>query len=303
MDTLRKRVIHSHAHFLQRDVLYEKEKPYSLRYTPPEAFPRANIRLEKHGITVHDVRSTKDELSFKEDGCVVMDLRTEMQNEDWDSEAKIKSVYLLEVADMLCRALNAVQVQIFEHTVRKRHETFPISTGQPYKYNQPTSIAHVDTTVRWVLEMVRSLNPDNADEIVKHRVQCVNVWKPLVGPVKDWPLALCKPQTIDPSMDLEPCDLVYPDYVVENQQVYFSEDLEWLYLSDQQPHEAWVFLQADTDPSGKPGKHAFDTVVSELIGEVPHTAFPLPDHSGEEAPRESIEVRALVYYGGVETSE
>lgn len=126
----------------------------------------------------------------------------------------------------------------------------------------------------------------------------VSVWKPLVGPVRDWPLAMCIPETVDTSRDLEPCDLVYPDYVVENQQVYFSEKLEWYFLSDQQPNEAWVFLQSDTDPNSRPGMCIVLSEDSKLICQVPHTAFPLPPQNGKIAPRESIELRALVYYGG-----
>lgn len=73
-----------------------------------------------------------------------------------------------------------------------------------------------------------------------------SIWKPLRGPVKDWPLALCEPGTLHSDRDLEPCDLVYPDYVVENRQVYHSDQLKWFYLSDQQEDEAWVFVQTDT---------------------------------------------------------
>jgi hypothetical protein len=57
--------------------------------------------------------------------------------------------------------------------VRKRHEEFPISTGEPYKYNQPTSIAHVDTTNEWALAMARQLNPEKAAKLGKQRIQCV----------------------------------------------------------------------------------------------------------------------------------
>lgn len=149
----------SHTHFLKRDALYEEEKPYSLRYTPPDGFPRSNITLERHEIAVHDIRPVIHERTFKKDGCAVMNLDSQMKYEDWDDEIKIKGVYLAEVADSLCKALDACNVQIFEHTVRlsivfrptgpeklkvrKRHDIFPISTGEPYKYNQPTSIAHV----------------------------------------------------------------------------------------------------------------------------------------------------------------
>ena len=78
-------------------------------------------------------------------------------------------------------------------------------------------------------------------------------WKPLVGPVKDWPLGLCKPSSIDPETEFEPCDLVYPDYVVENRQIYYSSRQQWFYISNQMPNEAWIFLQSDTKASTNPG--------------------------------------------------
>lgn len=81
----------------------------------------------------------------------------------------------------------------------------------------------------------------------------LSVWKPIVGPVRDWPLALCSAETIDPNQDLEPCDLVYSDYVVENMQTYHHDKQRWFYLSDQMPNEAWLFLQADTQPQFVPG--------------------------------------------------
>jgi len=99
----------------------------------------------------------------------------------------------------------------------------------------------------------------------------LSVWKPLKGPVQDWPLAMCDPRSIKPETDLEPCDLVYPgslpykhntkpgytkkfsDYVVENRQLYHSPRHEWMYLADQQPSEAWVFLQSDTTADVKSG--------------------------------------------------
>ena len=66
---------------------------------------------------------------------------------------------------------------------------------------------------------------------------------------------MCDPRSLEPATELEPCDLVYPDYVVENRQVYFSSRQRWVYLSDQMPTEAWVFLQADTDAKGgNPGR-------------------------------------------------
>jgi hypothetical protein len=213
------------------------------------------------------------------------DFATQMKYSDYDDEDKIKAVYLRDVANRLKTLLNAQHVQIFEHTVsytittysqrpiataslpahtvthmrqvRKRHATFPISTGLPYTYNQPTSIAHVDTTSPWAVAMAAQLNPSRAADLQfgKARIQCVNFWRPITGPVQDWPLALCSATSIkEPSKQLEPCDLVYPDYVVENRQVYHDTGYDWFYASEMMPNEAWVFLQSDTDPSTKPGE-------------------------------------------------
>lgn len=116
---------------------------------------------------------------------------------------------------------------------------------------------------------------------------------------------MCDPDTINPDTDLEPCDLVYADYVVENRQLYHSDKQRWLYLSNQMPNEAWVFLQSDTDTTTKPGKklliHIHGAGLINIT--VPHTAFPVANlRAGDNVIRESIEVRALIYYGGFENN-
>lgn len=286
-------VLEADTYFLQRDPLYKEEKPYSLRFTPPDGFPRANIKLERHTISIHDIRSRSKPLSFWQHGFQMLPFQSAMKYSDFDDDNIVKEIYLREAANNLRDFLGAQKVQIFEHTVRKRHETFPISTGEAYRWNQPTSIAHVDTTTPWAVDMAKRLNPDEK-ELGAHRLQCVNMWKPLKGPVRDWPLALCDPASMDVNNGMEPCDLVYPDYVVENRQLYWNERLDWWWCPDQQEGEAWIFLQSDTDPSTRPGmfvKHPGQ--IAADYSTVPHTAFDL-GLDGE--PRESIELRALVFY-------
>ena len=164
--------IESDVYFLQRDTLYDDEKPYSLRFTPPTAFPRANIKLERHKIAINDIRERPVSLTYSEHGFQILSFPSRMAYQDFDDDEIVTTVYLREAANLLKQFLGAQKVQIFEHTVRKRHEEFPISTGEAYRYNQPTSIAHVDTTARWALDMARQLNPGR-EGIGKHRVQCV----------------------------------------------------------------------------------------------------------------------------------
>ncbi|KAF2656294.1 putative CmcJ-like methyltransferase [Lophiostoma macrostomum CBS 122681] len=269
----------SRTNFLRHDALYEAEKPYSLRFEPPPNFASSNIKLENHPITVRNIRACQSPPKLTRNGFGIVPFHSRMGYDDFEDDELVKEVYLREAADLLRVLLGANKVQIFEHTVRKQHETFPISTGEAYRWNQPTSIAHVDTTVQWAVDMAAQLNSDQPD-ITAERIQCVNLWKPIKGPVQDWPLALCDPESVDLNRDLEPCDLVYPDYVVENRQLHWNEEQKWWYCDQQQVDEAWVFLQSDTASTTKP---------------VPHTAFPVEGHVGEA--RESIEVRALLYYG------
>lgn len=119
MEHMKTAEVWTYTHFLQRDPLYQEEKPYSLRYTAPEGFPRANIKLERHEIMVQDIRPDKDKLSFRRDGWCINDLRSRMKYGDWDDDSKVKEIYLREVAGMLRKTLGACHVQIFEHTVGK----------------------------------------------------------------------------------------------------------------------------------------------------------------------------------------
>jgi hypothetical protein len=105
-------------YFLRKEDRYKTEKPYSLRFVPPEGFPRSNILLEKHeDMSIEDVRPTVDELSFEEHGFKILPINTPMNYGDFDDEQKIIDVYLREVANSVRDALGAVHVHIFEHTV------------------------------------------------------------------------------------------------------------------------------------------------------------------------------------------
>lgn len=69
--------------------------------------------------------------------------------------------------------------------------------------------------------------------------------------MNDWPLTLCSTLNLNPDTDLESMDLLYSDLVTENTQVYFESKYRWWYLSDHDPSELLVFLQADLQ-SGDP---------------------------------------------------
>ena len=79
-----------------------------------------------------------------------------------------------------------------------------------------------------------------------------SIWKPLRGPLRDWPLALCDAETVQAD-HLVAADKVFEARFSENLQVYYDAAQSWFYLKDQEPSELLVFRQADSHPTGRVG--------------------------------------------------
>lgn len=125
-----------------------------------------------------------------------------------------------------------------------------------------------------------------------------SVWKPLRGPLRDWPLAVCDARSVSED-ELVVADQVYPKHVTENVQVHHGPSQRWYYLSNQQPEELLLFRQTDSKPEqlrggGKSAKLTCFPVLSQ--SGCPHSSFCNPLSNANELPRESIEARALVYF-------
>jgi hypothetical protein len=73
-----------------------------------------------------------------------------------------------------------------------------------------------------------------------------SVWKPLRGPIHDWPLAICDAESVD-EQDVTPADVVSLEQAIENMVVHYNPKQRWYYLSNQEPTELLIFRQADSD--------------------------------------------------------
>lgn len=125
---------------------------------------------------------------------------------------------------------------------------------------------------------------EEAQEIMQHRWQVLNVWRPLFGPLQDWPLGLCDYSSIDPQRDLVPSDNIYTHLVTETYNVYHDNCHRWYFLGDMKPDELLVFK-------------SFDTMAAEGNARVcPHAAFEHPDTAVNARRRESIECLVYVVY-------
>ena len=85
-----------------------------------------------------------------------------------------------------------------------------------------------------------------------------------------------------PDDDLLPVPLIYPDRVGETCTVRPNPNHRWFYLWEQTPQETLLIKCFDSKQDGRARR-------------VPHSAF-VNRETEAESPRESIEVRALVFH-------
>jgi hypothetical protein len=83
----------------------------------------------------------------------------------------------------------------------------------------------------------RHLPPEEAPELLKHRFQIINLWRPISHPAGDWPLALCDFRSVDPVNDVLPVALIFPDREGETYGVKYNPNQKWMYFSAVTPEE------------------------------------------------------------------
>jgi hypothetical protein len=196
----------------------------------------------------------------------------------WDDD-EVRRVYYPESEALIRRATGADRVFIFDHTVR-RH--VPGTEDRSAPTRQPARRVHVDHTARSAPQRVRDFLPDEAEALLAGRVQVINLWRPIRGPVLDTPLALVDARTIAPG-DLIRQDLIYADRIGETYAVAWNPAHRWFYAPAMQRDEALLIKVYDSDPD-----------VARLSA---HSAFDDPTAPAGAPPRESIEVRTLVLFG------
>jgi len=267
--------------FVEADMNYlaaMTERPRNYTFEPPAGVPRSNVQNEAHRVAIHDVRPIADSVSLDANGFALVKHRSAVR--DFFDDEEVRRVYYPEVEQVVKAATGAYRVHIFDHTTRRRvpgAEDRGANTPR-----QPVQRVHIDHTARSGPQRVRDLLPDEAEELLKGRVQVVNLWRPVRGPLLDSPLAVCDATSVGAGQ-LVPSDLVYPHRVGETYSVTYDRGHRWYYVPQMRPDEALLIKCSDTS-----------TAVPARF--TPHSAFADPTAPVDAPPRESIEVRTLVFH-------
>jgi hypothetical protein len=251
-------------------------RPINYAYEPPAGVPRRSGTVAPQTVEIGDGRQVLDSLSLDANGFVLVPHQTAVQ--DFYDPGEVKKVYYPEVDQLLKQVTGAERVSIFDHVVRN-----PVLAARGEKSaREPGRIVHNDYSFKSAPRRVRDHLPAEADRLLQSRFVEINVWRAIRGPLQDAPLALCDARSIAPS-DAVPSDLVYPDRVGETLGFVFNPYHRWFYFPNMQPNEALLLKCYD---SAEDGRARFTA----------HSAFDDPTSSPHANPRESIEVRALVFF-------
>lgn len=251
------------------------ERPFIYAHDTPAGGVAATARFVSHVVGMADVRD-REPLRLDEHGATLLRSPTRMRR--FGDEAHVRERYYRECAGIIQAAVGADHVVVFDHNVR-RGAALPLRAGRR-DLGRPVHHAHTDYTPRSALERLRRELGSQAEDRVSRYVQ-INLWRPIRGPVRDAPLALCDGASVGPRA-LRRVELRYPERTGEIYYLVHEPQQRWYFASDMTVDEVWLFKNFDSAPPGR-GRAA------------PHSAFTDRRYDGAP-PRESIEVRALAIF-------
>ena len=251
-------------------------KPFSYEYEPPPGVPLRSAQFQTQRILVRNARLLANAPALDRQAFALRRHSTRVGN--FYDNAEVEAIYYPEVGQLLKDATGARSILIFDHTVRGDDEGDRNGTT----VKPPVVSVHNDYTPRSGRRRLYDLLPRaEAVRLLRHRVLEVNVWRPIRGPLRRMPLAVCDATSMRPG-DFVACDLRYRDRVGEIHYGVYRNSHRWYYYPDMQRDEALLLKCFDTDPvRGATGVHA---------------AFEHPQTPADALLRESIEVRAFVFF-------
>ena len=245
--------------------------PYNYVETPPPGDPSRNFSDFDAQVPINDARGQESSFSLDKQAFATLQGHPHNGAIDWNDDKSIKSHYYPEVESILLENVpGAKRVLLFDHTIRR---------AVPGANRSPVNRTHIDQTPYSAKQRVNHHLPEEAGKLLQGRYWIINVWRPLNGAVESFPLAFADSATV-PDADMVGVEHRYPDRTGETAAIKYNKDHRWYYWSGVKDDER-ILLQCFD--SANPGNRA------------PHSAFEDPRSTTESKPRESIEVRALVF--------
>ncbi len=252
------------------------ERPVAYNYEPPPGTPQRTGRNVEHQVPIRDARPMIGQLSLDREGFVLLHHPTAVT--DFYDEEQIKRVYYPECERVMKEATGAVRVVAFDHIVRNA-----AMSAKDKTIKIPAKRVHNDYTAWSSPQRVRDLMGEEAEELLKHRFAINNLWRPIRGPVLEIAADPVRRAQSLAQENLIASDLKYLDRTGETYSITYNPSQRYYYFPKMQADEA-VLIRCFN--SAQHGAARFSA----------HTGFDDPTSPPDAPPRESLEVRMLVFY-------
>jgi hypothetical protein len=260
--------------------------PVQVRVYPPGS-GLATVRppAVQREVFVRDARPIADHLRLDEHGFELQSSRSDFT--DFYDEAAVRTRYYPEVEAAMRAMTGALAVIVFDHNVRSAARAARGEAG----VRLPVDQVHNDYTEHsGPKRKLEILNAAGRSDLADRHVAFVNLWRPIVGPVWDNPLAVCEARSVAPEdlVETDIChfgedDLTTPRHSGQIYSVRYNPAHRWFYVSQMQPDEVLLLK-------------CYDSRVDGRARFMPHTGFQSPTCPSVFVPRESIEARTLVVF-------
>ncbi len=232
-------------------------------------------------VDIEDARGRVDEDSSREfgqhpSGFDLVRLDTAVNS--FVDAGQIESIYKPEMVEFLKAFTGAYRVHIFDHTLRASDPDL----REQKNVREPSTLVHNDYTANSGFVCLQEQLGAEAEALSQGRFQIINVWRPLNDPVEDYPLALVDARSLKPD-NIVDTERRAPNHIGEIQLALHDPEQRWFYFSAMRSDEVLLFRTFDSIDSG--------TRPCSI-----HTAIHLADAPADAEPRESIEIRAFVFY-------
>ncbi|MEC9247586.1 MAG: CmcJ/NvfI family oxidoreductase [Pseudomonadota bacterium] len=232
-------------------------------YSPP--------LFDKPLVSIYDIRSAKDKVSLDENGFEF--ILQKLPEIDFLDKDLVTSMYYPACEQMVTETTGAYRAIAFDHNVRD----YELETA-----DNPVRFVHNDYTESSGPQRVKDLMASEADELLKKRYVFINIWRPLRGPVHDFPLAIIDANSLSKD-DLVESKLKYADRIGYIYSVVNNPAHRWYYLNAMQTDEILLLKCFD---SAKDGRSRYTA----------HASFRHPDIPKNSLPRRSIETRIIAFF-------
>jgi hypothetical protein len=250
------------------------EKPVAYNYEPPPGVRARTGEPETHQVRISDARAVA--VSLDREGFLLERRPTATCN--FYDEDEVARIYYPECERLVKAAMGASRVVAFDHITRN-----PVMAAQKGSgIKGPAKRVHNDYTHWSAPQRVRDLMGAEAERLLQHRYAIVNAWRNFGGILLDSPLALCDASSLAQENLME-TDLLYPDRKGEIYSITYGEGQRWYYYPQMQPEEL-LFIRC------------YDSALSGPARFSAHGAFDDPTTPADAPPRQSIEVRTLVFF-------